>query len=154
MFNNISISIISTSLSLGLVIFLQYLTNSKEDIEDLFRTEEKKMREDNNYNVSKKRGKEILITIFEINKKLKIKIIFFFIIEMLLMLFFYYFVTAFCEVYKETQISWITDSVVSFIIGFPIEFLFSLLISVLYIISVEKKFKWLYNFTMFLYHLG
>ena len=154
LFNNISISIISTSLSLGLVIFLQYLTNSKEDIEDLFRTEEKKMREDNNYNVSKKRGKEILITIFEINKKLKIKIIFFFIIEMLLMLFFYYFVTAFCEVYKETQISWITDSVVSFIIGFPIEFLFSLLISVLYIISVEKKFKWLYNFTMFLYHLG
>ena len=154
LFNNMSISIISTFLSLSLVIFLEYLTNSKDNIEDLFRTEEKKMRKDNNYCVSKRRGKEILITIFEINKKLKIKIIFFFIIEMLLMLFFYYFVTAFCEVYKETQISWITDSVVSFIIGFPIEFLFSLLISVLYIISVEKKFKFLYSFTMFLYHLG
>ena len=71
-----------------------------------------------------------------------------------MMIFFYYFVTAFCEVYKETQISWITDSFVSFIISFLVEFGLSLIISILYIISIKLKIKRLYKIVMFFYHLG
>ena len=152
--NNFSISFISTILSLTFVITLNFLTNSKDKVEDLFRKEEKKMRKDNNYSVSRKKRKEILITIYKINKKLKVKIIFFFILEMLLMLFFFYFVTAFCEVYKATQMSWLSDSILSFIISIPIEFLFSLIIAIMYIISIKKKLKWLYNIAMFMYNLG
>ena len=152
--NNFSISLISTFVSILSVVGLKFLTNSKDQVEALFRKEERKMRKDNNYIVSQKRRKEILVTIYEINKKLKVKIIFFFIIEMLIMLFFLYFVTAFCEVYKGTQTSWISDSIISFILSFIIDFIFSFLITIIYIISIRQRCKWLYNIVMFWYHLG
>ena len=153
MFNNISISIISTFVSLGLGVFFKVLTTSKDDIEDLFRNEERKMRENNKYIVNFTKRKQILMNVYKINKKLKIKIIIFFIFELLVMLFFFYFVTAFCEVYRQSQISWITDSIVSFLLSFPIEFGNSFLIAVFYKISVEKKCKWLYKIAMFIYNL-
>ena len=138
-FNNISISVISTFISLALLIFFKILTTSKGDIEDLFRKEERKMRRDSNYVVNFIKRKQILMKIYEINKNLKIKIIIFFIIEFSIMLFFFYFVTAFCEVYKESQISWITDSLVSFLLSIPFEFGTAFLIAVFYKISVKKK---------------
>ena len=152
--NILSISIISTVLSFIIVNILQFLTNSKDSVEELFRGEEKKMRENYNYTVSKKKKKEILIRIHIINKILKIKILIFFIIELLIMIFFYYFVTSFCEVYKETQISWITDSIISFLLSFPLEFFLSLIIAFFYLIAVEKKIKWLYKIVMCLYNLS
>ena len=152
--NNISISIISTFLSLALIISLKFLTNSKEDIESLFREEEEQLRKDNKYFVSKMKRKIILIRIHKINRKLKIKIIFFIIIEVLIMLFFWYFVTAFCEVYKMTQISWLIDSIISYVLSFPIEFLVSFLMAIFYIIAVTKRLKWLYKIILYLYDLG
>jgi hypothetical protein len=101
--NNFSISFISTILSLTFVITLNFLTNSKDKVEDLFRKEEKKMRKDNNYSVSRKKRKEILISIYKINKKLKVKIIFFFIIEMLLMLFFFILLQLFVKFTKQLK---------------------------------------------------
>ena len=153
-FNNISISIISTFISLVLLIFFQLLTTSKDDIEDLFRKEERKMRKNSNYVVNFIKRKQILMKIYEINKKLKIKIIIFFIVEFSIMLFFFYFVTAFCEVYKESQISWIIDSLVSFLLSFPIEFGLAFLIAVFYKISIQKKCKWIYKIVMIFYNLG
>ena len=152
--NNFSISFISTFFSLTSIIVLQLLTNSKNEVEDLFRKEEKKMREDNKYIVNKKKRKEILFEIYEINKKLKIKIIFFILIEFSIMIFFYYFVTAFCEVYKKTQVSWIIDSIISYLLSFPIQFLTSFIIAVLYKLSVKTQIKWLYNLSIFFYNLG
>ena len=70
------------------------------------------------------------------------------------MLFFYYFVTSFCEVYKETQVSWITDSMISFGISFPIELGISFAIAIFYIIFIKKKLKWLYKIVMMIYNLG
>ena len=61
------------------------------------------------------------------------------------MLFFYYFVTAFCEVYKKTQVSWIIDSIISYLLSFPIQFLTSFIIADLYKLSVDCQIKWLYN---------
>ena len=52
------------------------MTNSKNEVEDLFREEEKKIREDNKYIVNKKKRKKILVEIYQINKKLKVKIFF------------------------------------------------------------------------------
>ena len=153
-FNNISISIISTFISLVLLIFFQLLTTSKDDIEDLFRKEERKMRKNSNYVVNFIKRKQILMKVYEINKKLKIKIIIFFIVEFSIMLFFFYFVTAFCEVYKESQISWIIDSLVSFLLSFPIEFGLAFLIAVFYKISIQKKCKWIYKIVMIFYNLG
>ena len=145
LFNNISISIISSFLSLALIISLKFLTNSKDDIESLFREEEEKLRKDNKYYVSKIKRKIILIRIHEINRKLKIKIIFFILIEVLIMLFFCYFVTAFCEVYKMTQISWIIDSIISYVLSFPIGFLVSFLMAIFYVIAITERLKWLYK---------
>ena len=153
-FNNISISVISTFISLALLIFFQILTTSKDDIEELFRKEERKMRRDSNYVVNFIKSKQILMKIYEINKNLKIKIIIFFIIEFSIILFFFYFVTAFCEVYKESQISWIIDSLVSFLLSIPIEFSTAFLIAVFYKISVKKKCYWLYKIVMIFYNLG
>ena len=153
-FNNFFISFLSTFLSFSLVNCLQLLTNSKDSVEGLFRDEEKKMRKDNKYKVSMSRRKEILNNIIKINKKLKFKIIAFIIIEFSIMLFFYYFVTAFCEVYSETQISWIFDSLVSFILSFPMEFFYAFLIAIFYIISIKLKIKILYRIVMVFYSLG
>ena len=152
--NNVSISFISTFFSLTSIIVLQLLTNSKNEVEDLFREEEKKMREDNKYKVNIKKRKEILVKIYQINKKLKVKIFFFILIEFSIMLFFYYFVTAFCEVYKKTQVSWIIDSIISYLLSFPIQFLTSFIIAFLYKLSVENQIKWLYNLSIFFYNLG
>ena len=154
LFNNIMISIISMVSSFSLCVFLQYLTNSKENVEDIFREEEKKMRKSSSYFVSRIQKRNILMEIYEINKKLKIKIILFIILEFLLLLFFYYFVTAFCEVYPNTQVSWLCDSFVSFLIGFPIEFFLAFFIAVLYKLSIKKKFKLLYKFAIGLYSLS
>jgi hypothetical protein len=111
--NNLSITIISSILSFFLSITLEFLTNSKEDIEEIFRKEEKKMRKDSKYIVSKATKRAILMNIYDIIKKLKIKILVFIILECSLLLFFFYFVTAFCEVYQKTQISWLCDSFAS-----------------------------------------
>ena len=111
------------------------------------------MRKNINYFVSIKKRKEKIINIYEINKKLKLKILFFFISETLIMLFFFYFVTAFCEVYKGSQISWIVDSILSFIISFLVDTIFSFFIAIIYIISIKQKCRWLYKTAMALYHL-
>jgi hypothetical protein len=153
-FNNFIISLISTLLSFSIVNALQLLTNSKDQIEELFRIEEKKMRQNIKYKVSFKRRKYILKEIYSINRKLKIKIIIFIILEFLIMLFFFYFVTAFCDVYKNTQISWLIDSFVSFILSFPMEFLYAFLIAIFYKISISFQLKLLYKIIMVFYSLG
>ena len=152
--NNLTITFTSSILSFFIVVILQLLTNSKDSIEEVFREEERKMKHDKNYKVKRKTKKNMLKNLFIINRNLKCKIALFLILELLIMFFFYYFVTAFCEVYKETQTSWIIDCLVSFLISFPIEFLLALIISIFYIISIKKKKKCLYRIAMIFYSLG
>jgi ABC-type sugar transport system permease subunit len=152
--NNMAITIISSILSFLLSITLNFLTNSKEAIEEIFRKEEKKMRKNSKYIVSRITKKEIMFQIYEIIKKLKIKILFFIILECTLLLFFFYFVTAFCEVYQKTQVSWLCDSFTSFILSFPIEFLLAFVIALLYKISLAKKSRLLYKIVIVFYNLS
>jgi len=148
LYNNILISIISTLLSLILGSILEIMTDSKDSIEDDFKEEEKKLREDHKYKVSDERKKEILEKIHKILKTLKIKMIIFIVLDFVILLFFFYFVTAFCEVYQSTQTSWISDAVVSIIISFPIEIAISLAVTLLYKISLKYECQFLYKLSM------
>ena len=152
--NNIVISIFSTLLYYLLGQFLYFLTNSTDSIENIFKKEEKLLRKNKNYKVSKKQKKIIFTNVLEQFKKLKIKLIFYIIIELLLILFFFYFVTAFCEVYRSTQVSWIFDSVLSFILSIPLELSISLFISSLYLTSVKYQIKFIYNIVLFIYRFA
>ena len=152
--NNITICIFSTLTSNILVKSLNLLTNSKDAIELLFREEEQKMRKNKKYTVDSNQKKYIYRKIIRAFKFMKIKIFFFLIIEFLLLLFFIYFITAFCEVYKDTQISSLYDSLISFLLSILIELLISFFISILYIVSIEVRIKFLYSTVLFLYNLG
>ena len=91
------ISFISTIASFVFVKLLNLLTNSKDEIVHIFR---RNMEE-----INLKTKRNIYEKLNIIFKCLKIKIIIYIILEFLILLFFFYYITAFCEVYKETQMS-------------------------------------------------
>jgi hypothetical protein len=126
------------------------MTDSKSSIENEFKKEEKKMREDEKYSVSIERKREILEIINNSLQCLKIKMAIFVFVDFIILLFFFYFVTSFCEVYSNTQISWISDAIVSIIISFPIEFAIALAITIVYMLSLKYKWEILYKLTMIL----
>ena len=84
-------------------------------------------------------------------KCLKVKIIFFIILEFLFTLFFFYYVTAFCQVYKSTQISWLLDSISSYVISFGITLVFSFIFAILYKLSIIYKKKIVFSICQFMY---
>ena len=152
--NNLTISISSAIFSFLLYNLLSLLTNSKEEIVCLFRIEEKKMRKDKNYKVSKDVKNKIIVNLNKIFKVLKIKIIVFIISEISILLFFAYYMIVFCEIYKKTQMSWFSDSIVSFLISIPLELFSALLMACFYYISIRYDSKFIYNIVMFFYGLG
>ena len=146
--NNITIVVFSTLLSFLLTLLFKILINSRYEIENVFRQEEKKMRKNKKYFVDDKNKKQIKEKILEIIHKLRIKNIIFISIELLLMLFFFYFVTAFCEVYSYTQLSWLQDSIVSFFLSFLLEFCESLYIASIYKSSITYKIECMFNMVL------
>ena len=69
------------------------------------------------------------------------------------MLFFLYFITAFCEVYRDTQMSLLYDSFISFILSIPLELLISFFVSLIYIAAIKLQMQFLYNIALFSYRL-
>ena len=151
--NNLIQSIISSIVSIILVNSFQHMIDSRNHYENVFKEEEIKMRKNKKYKVNKEIKLKIIDKIRLISYKLKYKIIIFIIIEFTFMLFFYYFVTAFCEVYKQTQISWLYDFFISFLISLAAEILGSFLIAIFYIVSLKYKLKILYKIIIFLYDI-
>ena len=151
LFNNILISVISTIISFVLVNILKILTTSKRRIKREFEIEEIKLREYEKYYVNDERKIEIQQKIKSMLKLLRIKMIIFIVLDFLILLFFFYFVTNFCEVYLNTQTSWISDSVVSIIIGFPIEVVICIFITIMYKIALKYKCRYLYEIVILLY---
>ncbi len=143
--NNFIISLSSTIISFILLFFMESLTNSSNKIKDLFVKQEELLKKNKEYKVSEKTKLEIKKNINGILKCLKIKIIAFFILEFLFNLFFYYYIIAFCHVYKRTQISWLLDSVSSYIISFLITIVLSFILSILYKLSLKCKIRILYK---------
>ena len=152
--DNIVIIIISTCISFILLTLMSKLSNSTNDIREVFRKEEEKLKADTKYVITDKRKGEIMIEIDEILKKYKIKVIILIIIETVLMVFYWYFVVAFCQVYKETQLSWLFDSFLSILSRTLIEFLLSFGLAKLYVVAIRGEVHCLYRIVMFLYNLG
>ena len=152
--NNFTISLVSTTFSYILIKFLNFFIDSKESIEDLFRKQEKIMRNNKNYKVKNEEKMRIHEKLLKIYKILKVKIIIYIIMNCLFLIFFLYYVTAFCEVYKNTQKSWLTDCLLSFLLSIPVELLVSFNYSVLYYVAIKYRFKILYRITIFFYGLG
>ena len=73
--NNILITIISSSSTILLSLLLNFLTNSKEEIKNIFLEEENKLKMDKNYKVKNDTKRQIYIKLLHIYKILKIKII-------------------------------------------------------------------------------
>ena len=151
--NNIVQSVFSSLISMVLFNSFEHMIDSRGDFEDIFKEEEHKLRKNNDYKVDKKRKINIILKIRYTCLKLKRKIIIFFIVEFLIMLFFYYFVTAFCEVYKNTQMSWLFDCFSSFWISILTEIFIAWILAIFYYFSIRYRLNLVYKIVIFFYNL-
>ena len=149
--NNLSISLSSAIVSSVLLFFFKHLTQSTDKIENLFREQENLLKKDIEYKVKNESKIEIINKIKDIINCLRIKIIFFIVLEFLFMFFFFYYATSFCQVYKNTQISWILDCIVSYVISLGITLASSVVFALIYKIAVKYKKKFFYELVKFLY---
>ena len=149
--NNLTKSLTSTIVSFILLYFFQSLTKSNNKIEKLFREQELLLKTNKKYKVDEERKELIKIKIDRIMKCLKFKIIFFIIFELIFILFFFYYVTAFCQVYQNTQVSWLLDCIISYVISLLITLALSFICSFLYRIAIKYRRKFLYKILIFIY---
>ena len=118
--------IYSTIISQVLQVFLNYLTMT-----DIHYYQIKGLKNDN-ANKSK---------VLSIINRIKYKIIAFYIFTFLVFLFYWYIVAAFCAVYENTQIIFITDSISSFLLGLVYPFVLYFLPTGLRFLSLKAKEK-------------
>ena len=149
--DNITVIIYSTLLCFIFMSLITKLSSSESAVRNVFKKEEEQIKTNKKYKTTIKRKNQIFMEIEKILKRLRIKIIILIIIQTILMLFFWYFVTAFCQVYKSTQTSWLWDSCLSILSRTIIELLFALLFAKLYIISIESNCYSLYRVLLFIY---
>ena len=120
----------------------------------MFKEQEQLLKSNKKYKVNEKEKRRIEDDLNKIIKCLRIKIICFIIFEFLFMLFFFYYVTAFCQIYHSTQISWLLDSISSYWISLLISFSLSLVCSIFYIISIKYRSNKLYKIVIFIYEFS
>ena len=113
------------------------MNNSTNATRNLFRDEEEKIKKNKNYVVSFQRKREITIEVNRIMKTYKVKVIIFYIVEFLCMIFFWYNVTIFCYMYKKTQLSWLTDCLLTIVIRIIIDFFLNIILAFLYKLSIN-----------------
>ena len=152
--NNITIILLSTLIGFIFLTLFTNLGNSTNKIRDVFRKVEEKIKHYKKFVVTDRNKKEIIKEIEDILKKHRIKTIILITIEFSLMLFFWYYVTAFCHVYSNTQLSWLLDSFLSILSRLTIELLLSLGFAKLYRIAVEANVQCLYKIVIFFYCFG
>lgn len=87
-------------------------------------------------------------------KKMKKMNILYFIILFSFSFFFWYFITAFCSVYENSQVSWIIDSFVSISISLLVPILMALLNTIFRKVSLKYQIHFLFYFSRFIdsYH--
>ena len=152
--DNVIIIFLSTFVGFILLTLLSKLSNFTNNIREIFKNEETKLKKDKNYIINEQRKKEIILEIDNILKKYKLRVIILLIVEMIFMLFFWYFVIAFCHVYKATQKSWLLDSCLSILFRAIIELLISFILAKIYKISISGETECIYKCVMFLYNFG
>ena len=75
--------------------------------------------------------------VLKILRCIKIKLVFFFIFTFIFFLFYWYTITAFCAVYENTQITYLKDSLLSFLLGIAYPFILYLFPTSLRILSLR-----------------
>ncbi len=123
----ILMSLFSFLVSLIFNCLLYKLTTSKYSIYKCIMTEK------NNRDFKIKINNEI--------KCLKIKLILFFIIDFIMIFFFWYYCSAWCAVYRNTQIFWIFNSLISIIMNFLIPFILCIIPTIITYITLKTKFN-------------
>ena len=149
--NNITNSVFSTLINYILFVILRVLFNPRRDLENIFRDEEKKLRKDKQYAVSKSKKKEIISKINKIYRRIKIRSLIFIIFEFILMLLLFYYITSFCCVFKSTQVSWLLGWVASFTFSVFLELVISIAIATLYKEALLYKLEFIYKIVIFAY---
>jgi hypothetical protein len=124
--------IYSSLITYIIMFFLNFLTNSKKEFHKI--VNEKIFILDDNH-------KKIFVNIL-IN--LKKKLIVYYVITFILMIFFWFYTNTFCAVYRKNQISLIINFFISFIINIFFPFFFSIILTILRYISINKKNYYLY----------
>ena len=119
----------STIVSESLDVLLRYLALTEKDIYRI-----KKYKERKNNILSKNK-------IFKILRFIKIKIFLYFVVTFFFICFFWYYISAFCAVYKNTQIFLIKDSMISLLISQLYPFGLYIIPTTLRIISLRDKKK-------------
>ena len=74
-----------------------------------------------------------------IYKCMNIKLIFFFLFTFIFILFYWYMVSAFCAVYKNTQIAFIKDWLLSFLLDISLPFVIYLLPSAFRVCAIKNR---------------
>ena len=90
-------------------------------------------------NLKKYNDSQNVIALFEILKCIKIKIYSFFSFTFIFFIFYWYVITAFCSVYKNTQVIFIKDSFSSFVSSLIISFFLYFFPSGLRIIALRAS---------------
>ena len=86
-----------------------------------------------------------------IYKCINIKLILFFIFTSIFILFYWYMISAFCSVYKNTQIAFIKDWLLSFVLGISLPFAIYLIPSAFRICAIKNSYC---NGAIFIYKLS
>ena len=126
----------STIVSESLDILLRYLALTEKDIYRIKKYEKKKDKV-----LSKNK-------ILKIIRCIKVKILFYFLVSFFLICLCWYYISAFCAVYKNTQIFLIKDSMSSLLMSLIYPFWIYLIPTTLRIISLrdsKKRLKFLYK---------
>ena len=122
-------SIISYFLTALFLYLLEYLSSSK-------------------IKLKAKKGKKKIVFFRECNallKILKFKLGFYFTINFIFILFYWYYISAFCGLYQNSQVSWIKSTMISFGISILTPFAYCIAIAVIRKTSLEYKKKWLFK---------
>ena len=148
---NVTIILLSTLIGFVLLTLFTKLSNSTNEIMEVFKQENEKLKKDNKNVVNENKKIEIKQKIEKILQKYQIKVIIFIILELLLLLFFLYYVTVFCHVYSNTQISWLMDSILSIVFRIIIDIILCFFFGKLYRIAIESNIYCIYKIALFFY---
>ena len=91
--------------------------------------------------------------IFKLTRCIHIKMIFFFIFTFIFFIIYWYIISTFCGVYRNTQATFIKDSIVSFLIGLSYQIIIYFITSILRFSSLrcsKKKCKCIYVLSNFI----
>ena len=149
--NNTLIIIISTIVSLIFIPIMIKFSKIDNDVRKIFSREEIRLKKDKKYTIDDVQKRKIFTEVENVLKYYKIKLIVLFIFQLIFLLFSWYFVTAFCQVYQNTQINWLANFLSAVLIRFTIEIVICLVSAKLYLISAHIDYLTFYKFMLFIY---